>query len=59
MQILQALGWLSWLNVQLLILAQVIPQGHAIEPSIGLQVGCGVCLRVSLPLPLPHPKYRF
>ena len=66
---LGAPGWLSWLNVQLLILAQVmILKFHGIEPCVGLCAGSTepawdslclsvsvVCLSLSPPLPASFP----
>ena len=45
-------GWLSWLNIWLLVLAQVMISSHEIEPRVRLCTGRGVCLGFSLSLSL-------
>ena len=45
-------GWLSSLNIWLLIWAQVVVSGHGIEPQVGLWAECGACSRFSLSLSL-------
>ena len=50
--------WLSWLNLELLILAQVM-----IEPRVGLCTECGTCLGFSFSpslsaLPFPHHLFQ-
>jgi len=48
---LGAPGWLSWLSLRLWLRSR--SQGLEIKPHTGLPAQQGVCLRFSLPLPLP------
>ena len=55
-------GWLSWLSIQLLVLAQVvISQVHEFKPRVGLCAGSGEPASDSLSLPciLPLPYSCF
>ena len=48
-------GWLSQLNVQLLISARSWSQGPEIQPQVGLHAGPGACLRFSPSSLRPSP----
>lgn len=51
-------GWLSGLGVQIFISAWVMISGPEMEHQVQLRAQQGVCLRLSLPLPL-HPCFLF
>ena len=51
-----ASGWLSWLSIQLLILAQVmISRFMRSSPALGSVLAVQILLGLSLPLSLSHP----